>query len=30
MWIGKMIDLWCIVLADELNQNETTLHYTKE
>lgn len=30
MQIGKMINLWGIALADELNPNETAFHYTKE
>lgn len=28
--MGKMINLWWIALADELNPNETAFHYTKE
>lgn len=30
MQIGKMINLWCIALADEPNPNETAFHYTIE
>ena len=30
MQIGKMINLRCIAVADELNPNETEFHYTKE